>query len=229
MEKILNFQDIFKKNFIETQKFEGVTFDQILIALLFAFFAGMFIYLIYRAANHTAMFVNSFGVTLVAITMITTLVIVTITSNVLLSLGMVGALSIVRFRTAVKEAIDIAYMFWAISIGIAVGAGFYFIATVGSLLIGAVLFILSKLTSSDNTYVLVIATGGKVSQTNIEALLKNQVKRYSFKAKSNHASSTEFTYEIRLGKSKAEITDVLSAVPGVDSVSLVGFKTQNYL
>ena len=95
-----------------------------LIALLFAFLAGMFIYLIYRISDNTPAFVNSFAVSLVALTMITTLVIMTITSNVLLSLGMVGALSIVRFRTAVKEAIDIIFMFWAITMGITIGAGF---------------------------------------------------------------------------------------------------------
>ena len=124
MNKPLTFQDIFKNNFLNSQAFEGITLNQVLIALLFAFLAGMFIYLIYRISDNTPAFVNSFAVSLVALTMITTLVIMTITSNVLLSLGMVGALSIVRFRTAVKEAIDIIFMFWAITMGITIGAGF---------------------------------------------------------------------------------------------------------
>ena len=200
MNKPLTFQDIFKNNFLNSQAFEGITLNQVLIALLFAFLAGMFIYLIYRISDNTPAFVNSFAVSLVALTMITTLVIMTITSNVLLSLGMVGALSIVRFRTAVKEAIDIIYMFWAITMGITIGAGFYFIATVGCLVIGTVLLAMSKITGRENLFVLVINANQNVNQSQLEEVIKKNVRKYRFKAKTSFAQEAEYTYEVHLIK-----------------------------
>jgi uncharacterized membrane protein YhiD involved in acid resistance len=227
MNKPLTFQDIFKNNFLNSQAFEGITLNQVLIALLFAFLAGMFIYLIYRISDNTPAFVNSFAVSLVALTMITTLVIMTITSNVLLSLGMVGALSIVRFRTAVKEAIDIIYMFWAITMGITIGAGFYFIATVGCLVIGTVLLAMSKITGRENLFVLVINANQKVNQSQLEEVIKKNVRKYRFKAKTSFAQEAEYTYEVHLIKGDSAFTDILTAVEGVENVSLVGFKTHN--
>lgn len=229
MNRPLTFQDIFKNNFLNSQEFEGITLNQVLIGLLFAFLAGMFIYLIYRVSDNTPAFVNSFGVSLVALTMITALVIMTITSNILLSLGMVGALSIVRFRTAVKEAIDIIYMFWAITLGITIGAGFYFIATVGCLAIGLILFAMSKITSRENLFVLVIRANQKAAQGELEDVLKKHVKKYYFKAKNSFATESEFTYEIRLAGRDSSFTDSLSACEGVENVSLVGFRTHNGL
>jgi len=227
MNKPLTFQDIFKNNFLNSQAFEGITLNQVLIALLFAFLAGMFIYLIYRISDNTPAFVNSFAVSLVALTMITTLVIMTITSNVLLSLGMVGALSIVRFRTAVKEAIDIIYMFWAITMGITIGAGFYFIATVGCLVIGTVLLAMSKITGRENLFVLVINANQNVNQSQLEEVIKKNVRKYRFKAKTSFAQEAEYTYEVHLIKGDSAFTDILTAVEGVENVSLVGFKTHN--
>lgn len=227
MTKPLTFQDIFKNNFLNSQAFEGITLGQLLIALLFAFLAGMFIYLIYRVSDNTPAFVNSFAVSLVALTMITTVVIMTITSNILLSLGMVGALSIVRFRTAVKEAIDIIYMFWAITMGITIGAGFYFIATVGCLVIGLVLFAMSRITGRENLFVLVINARQSVNQEQLEEILRKHVRKFRFKAKSSFGEETEWTYEVRLLKGESGFTNTLSALEGVENVSLVGFKSHN--
>ena len=229
MNKPLTFQDIFKNNFLNSQAFEGITLSQVLIALIFAFLAGMFIYLIYRLSDNTPAFVNSFSISLVALTMITTLVITTITSNILLSLGMVGALSIVRFRTAVKEAIDIIYMFWAITAGITIGAGFYFIATVGCLAIGIVLLAMSRFTGREDLYVLVVSASQKVSQGQLADILKKHVSKYRFKAKTSFAQESEFTYEVRLKKGDSASTDRRTAVLGVENVSLVGFRSHNAL
>lgn len=227
MVKPITFQDIINNNFLKSQEFEGVTINQVLIALLFAFAAGMIVYLIYRVSNNMATYVNSFAVSLVALTMITTLIIMVITSNLLLSLGMVGALSIVRFRTAVKEAIDIIYMFWSIALGITIGAGFYFIATAGCLIIGLLLFAMSKITEHGNIYVLVVNTNKIEIRVDLEEVLKKHVRKFSFKAKSSYSEEAEFTYEVRLTKGKSDFTDVLSAIPGVESVSLVAFKAQS--
>lgn len=225
----LTFQDIFKNNFLNSQTFEGITLNQVLIALMFAFLAGMFIYLIYRLSDNTPAFVNSFSISLVALTMITTLVIMTITSNILLSLGMVGALSIVRFRTAVKEAIDIIYMFWAITTGITIGAGFYFIATVGCVVIGIVLLVMSRFTGRENLFVLVISASQSVSQGQLEEIIKKNVRKYRLKAKASFAQESEYTYEVRLNKGDSAFTDSLTAVEGVENVSLVGFRSHNAL
>lgn len=229
MSKPLTFQDIFKNNFLNSQTFEGITLNQLLIALLFAFLAGMFIYLIYRVSDNTPAFVNSFAVSLVALTMITTVVIMTITSNILLSLGMVGALSIVRFRTAVKEAIDIIYMFWAITMGITIGAGFYFIATVGCLIIGLVLFAMSRIGGRENLFVLVINARQTVNQNQLEEILRERAGKFRFKAKSAFGEAAEWTYEVRLKKSDSGFTDSLAALEGVENVNLVAFKNHNVL
>jgi len=229
MSKPLTFQDIFKNNFLNSQTFEGITLNQLLIALLFAFLAGMFIYLIYRVSDNTPAFVNSFAVSLVALTMITTVVIMTITSNILLSLGMVGALSIVRFRTAVKEAIDIIYMFWAITMGITIGAGFYFIATVGCLIIGLVLFAMSRIGGRENLFVLAINARQTVNQNQLEEILRERAGKFRFKAKSAFGEAAEWTYEVRLKKGGSGFTDSLAALEGVENVNLVAFKNHNVL
>ena len=115
------FQDIFKSSFLENVN--SVSLLDMLLALALAFGLGMFIFLVYKKTFYGVMYSSSFGVTLIALTMITTLVILAVTSNIVLSLGMVGALSIVRFRTAIKEPLDIAFLFWSIAAGIVLAAG----------------------------------------------------------------------------------------------------------
>ena len=133
------FQDIFKSGFLENVT--SVSVLDMVIALSLAFGIGLFIFLVYQKTFTGVMYSSSFGVTLVVLTMITTLVILAVTSNVVLSLGMVGALSIVRFRTAIKEPLDIAFLFWAIAVGIVLAAGLIPLAVFGSLVIGAVLVV----------------------------------------------------------------------------------------
>ena len=119
----MTFNDIFKSSFLENVT--AVSLLDMVLALALAFGLGMFIFLVYKKTYQGVMYSSSFGVTLVALTMITTLVILAVTSNVVLSLGMVGALSIVRFRTAIKEPLDIAFLFWAIAVGYRAGRGVY--------------------------------------------------------------------------------------------------------
>ena len=126
----MSFQDIFTSSFLSN--ITAVSMFDMVIALLLAFGLGVFIYLIYKKTYAGVMYSSSFGVTLVALTMITTLVILAVTSNVVLSLGMVGALSIVRFRTAIKEPLDIAFLFWSIAAGIVLAAGMIPLAVFGS-------------------------------------------------------------------------------------------------
>ena len=135
----MTFNDIFKSSFLNN--ITSISLFDMSLALLLAFGVGMFIFFVYKKTFSGVMYSSGFGVTLIALTMITTLVILAVTSNVVLSLGMVGALSIVRFRTAIKEPLDIAFLFWSIAVGIVLAAGLIPLAVIGSLLIGIVLLI----------------------------------------------------------------------------------------
>ena len=150
----MSFQDIFKSSFLENMT--SVSFLDMALALVLAFGIGLFIFLIYKRTFSGVMYSGSFGVTLVALTMITTLVILAVTSNVVLSLGMVGALSIVRFRTAIKELLDIAFLFWSIAVGIVLAAGLIPLAVFGSVAIGVFLLLFANRKASENPYIVVL-------------------------------------------------------------------------
>ncbi len=150
----MSFQDIFKSSFLEN--IASVSILDMVLSLALAFCIGMFIFLIYKKTFAGVMYSSSFGVTLVALTMISTLVILAVTSNVVLSLGMVGALSIVRFRTAIKEPLDIAFLFWSIAAGIVLAAGMIPLAVFGSVVIGVVLIVFANKKSHANPYIVVL-------------------------------------------------------------------------
>ena len=135
----MTFNDIFKSGFMENVS--SVSIFDMTLALILSFGLGMFIFFVYKKTFSGVMYSSGFGVTLIALTMITTVVILAVTSNVVLSLGMVGALSIVRFRTAIKEPLDIAFLFWSIAAGIVLAAGLIPLAVAGSLFIGIVLLV----------------------------------------------------------------------------------------
>ncbi len=157
----MTFNDIFKSSFLENVA--SVSILDMVLALTLAFAVGLFIFLIYKKTYSGVMYSSSFGVTLVALTMITTLVILAVTSNVVLSLGMVGALSIVRFRTAIKEPLDIAFLFWSIAAGIVLAAGLIPLAVLGSVLIGIILLIFANRKESANPYIVVLQCGSQES------------------------------------------------------------------
>src|SRR5699024_8945643 len=154
----MTFQDIFKSSFLEN--IDSVSILDMVVAMFLAFGIGMFIFLIYKKTFSGVMYSSSFGVTLVALTMISTLVILAVTSNVVLSLGMVGALSIVRFRTAIKEPLDIAFLFWSIAVGIVLAAGLIPLAVFGSVIIGIILLVFANRKSHVNPYIVVIRCDG---------------------------------------------------------------------
>ena len=154
MDKSLTFNDIFKSSFLE--KASSFSILDTFIALTLALAIGMFIFIIYKKTFNGVMYSANFGTSLIAITLVTTLIILAVTSNVVLSLGMVGALSIVRFRSAIKEPMDIVYIFWSISVGIVLGAGLIPLAVIGSLFIGLFMIIFVNRKTSDNPYILVL-------------------------------------------------------------------------
>lgn len=171
----MNFSDIFKSSFLEN--IASISVFDMVISLTLAFCIGIFIFLIYKKTFSGAMYSSGFAVTLVALTMITTLVILAVTSNVVLSLGMVGALSIVRFRTAIKEPLDIAFLFWAIAAGIVLAAGMIPLAVFGSVMIGIVLLIFANKKFHTNPYIIVLQCENSASEQAAAAFLQKQISR----------------------------------------------------
>ena len=217
----MTFSDIFKSSFLENVT--SVSILDMLLALVLAFGVGMFIFLIYKKTYAGVMYSSSFGVTLVALTMITTLVILAVTSNVVLSLGMVGALSIVRFRTAIKEPLDIAFLFWAIAAGIVLAAGFIPLAVIGSVIIGIILLLFANRKSSSNPYIVVLSCDGAESEAAATEFLKAHTKRCTVKSKTARKGVVELNVEVRLNDADTGFVNALSDLAGVRSAVLVSY------
>ncbi len=217
----MTFSDIFKSSFLENVT--AVTAFDMVVGLLLAFGVGLFIFYIYKKTYAGVMYSSSFGVTLIALTMITTLVILAVTSNVVLSLGMVGALSIVRFRTAIKEPMDIAFLFWSIAAGIVLAAGLIPLAVFGSVFIGIVLLLFANHKDMSNPYILVLRLDGHESEQKTAAYLKEHTRKYTVKSKSAQKGEIELNLEIRLKDDNTDFVNELSDMDGVHSAVLVSY------
>lgn len=215
------FNDIFKSSFLQNVTSVGI-FDMVL-ALILAFGLGVFIFFIYKMTYQGVMYSSSFGVTLIALTMITTLVILAVTSNVVLSLGMVGALSIVRFRTAIKDPLDIAFLFWAIAAGIVLAAGMIPLAVFGSIFIGIVLFLFVNRKVYTRPYIAVIECADQDSETAAFDLLTRHTDRCALKSKTARKGHLELTYELRLKTPDTNFINTLTETEGVKSAVLVSY------
>ena len=217
----MTFNDIFKSSFL--QNVSAVQPLDMLIALALAFCLGLFIFYVYKKTYQGVMFSSSFGVTLVALTMITTLVILAVTSNVVLSLGMVGALSIVRFRTAIKEPLDIAFLFWSIAAGIVLAAGLIPLAVFGSVFIGVILLLFVNRKSASNPYIVVLQCDNAENEKAAFACLAGHTKRCVVKSKTAQKDLIELNCEIRLLDDSTDFINELAAMPGVRSAVLVSY------
>jgi len=215
------FQDIFKSSFLENVNAIPV-FDMVL-GMVLAFAVGLFIFFIYKKSYAGVMYSASFGVTLIGLTMVTALVILAVTSNIVLSLGMVGALSIVRFRTAIKEPSDIVFLFWAIAAGIVLAAGLIPLAIFGSLLIGLILLVFSRHRSFDQPYILVIHCADAEAEKASRAYVAANVKKLSLKSKSVAKGCIELNYEVRLKDADSDFINTLSENPGVSHTVMVSY------
>ena len=210
----MTFRDIFKSSFLENM--DSVPLLDMAIALVLSFLLGLFIFAIYKQCYAGVMYSPSFGVTLVALSLITTLLILTVVSNIVLSLGMVGALSIVRFRTAVKEPMDIA-------VGIVLAAGLLVLAVGGSLFIGVVLLAFSKRKGPETPYILLLHCQGEQAEQLARAFVASQVKRLSLKSKAVESGLVELNYEVRLKEGDAAFVNELERMEGVSRVTLVSY------
>ena len=217
----MSFQDIFKSSFLENVS--AISMLDIILALVLSFGLGLFIFFVYKKTYAGVMYSSSFGVTLVALTMITTFVILAVTSNVVLSLGMVGALSIVRFRTAIKEPLDIAFLFWAIAAGIVLAAGMIPLAIFGSVLIGVILLVFSNRKSHTNPYIVVLTCDSHTSEEEAVKMLRSKTHRCVVKSKTARKGSVELNLEIRLKDDNTDFINELCDISGVDSAVLVSY------
>ena len=218
---MMSFSDIFKASFLES-----VTEFSILdtfIGLLFALVIGLFIFFIYKKTFTGIMYSTGFAMSLIGLSLVTTLVIMAVTSNVVLSLGMVGALSIVRFRAAIKEPMEIVFLFWAIAVGIVIGAGMIPLAVIGSIIIGIILVLFANKKFRNAPYILIVNCEDEKAEENAMNIIGKSVDRYAVKSKTVNASGIELTAEVRVKDSATGFVNRVSEINGVADATLVTF------
>ncbi|MBQ9082594.1 MAG: DUF4956 domain-containing protein [Clostridia bacterium] len=217
----MNFSDIFKSSFLENVS--AVSVLDMLLTIVLSFGLGLFIFLIYKKTYRGVMYSAGFGTTLIALTMITSIVILAVTSNVVLSLGMVGALSIVRFRTAIKDPLDIAFLFWAIGAGIILAAGMIPLAVIGSVCIGLILLVFVNRKSHTHPYMVVLNCVNHDAEVRAREFLAKHVTRTTIKSKSAVKGAIEMNIEVRLKTDDTDFVNTLSEMPGVNSAVIVSY------
>ena len=222
---MINFTDILKGNFLE--EFSAISVGEMLVALALSFVLSIFIVYIYRVTYAGVSFSRSFAGCLIMISMVTTVVILVITSNVVLSLGMVGALSIVRFRTAVKEPADTAFLFWAIATGIICGAGYVTVAILATLLLGLLFVAVHTLSGKhkSNSYMVVTRYG-------VNSVVEQELSKlpgYQLKNKSMTAEATELVAEMRLDDKGFAKLEQLRSATGVKEITVMRSVTGSVL
>lgn len=217
----MTFQDIFKSDFLQN----AVTFSLLdtIIALLLAFAIGLFIFTVYKKTFRGVNYSSGFGASLIAMTLITTFVILAVTSNVVLSLGMVGALSIVRFRAAIKEPLDIAFLFWAIATGIVLGAGMLPLALFGSVFIGMIMVIFVNKKPFDHPYILILNCENDTAERAALDQMKHSLKKFAVKSKTVRSGMIELTADVRLKAEETDFVNQIADLSGVTNAVLVSY------
>lgn len=199
--------------------YQGLSVERVLLSLIVTFGVTLFIYYMYRKTFRGVLYTRNFNVGLVLTGLVVTLVVLPISSNIALSLGMVGALSIVRFRTAIKDPADIVFTFWAIAVGIISGAGLYMIAIVGSPVIGLFLFVLSRANfRSNDPYLLVVNYSSEA-----EEAVQKAVPKHKLRSRTVNPSGVELILEVRMKATEAPQVDKLLKIHGVSNAALVSY------
>jgi len=214
--------EILKSNFLDSYQSSTIDFIDITTALLLVCIIWLLINFVYKKTYTGVLYSKSFSLSLIGLSSVTCLIIMTITSNIILSLGMVGALSIVRFRSAIKDPNDIVFMFWSIAVGIACGAGFFTIAGYGSVIIAIVLLLVSKYRILQSPYLLIIQSKHECLDQ-IEKVLKQYTTTYLSKSVTASDETCESIFEIRTAKQKTIIQNIKS-IDCVRSVSIVSYQ-----
>lgn len=217
----MTFNDIFKSSFLESvTEFSAV---DTLIGMAFALVIGLFIFVIYKKTFSGVMYSTGFAMSLVGLSLVTTLVIMAVTSNVVLSLGMVGALSIVRFRAAIKEPMEIVFLFWSLAVGIVIGAGMIPLAVIGSVIIGVILVVFANRKCRNTPYILIVNCRDEGAEQSALQEIGQSVDRYVVKSKTVNGSGIELTAEIRVKDDATDFVNRVSRIAGVSGATLVTF------
>lgn len=214
------FQDVFKKTFLENV--QQVSLFQATVSIMIALLLGLIIYSTYKYTFSGVIYSKNYNISLLGACVITSVIVITISSNIALSLGMVGALSIVRFRTAVKEALDVIYLFWAITIGIVCGAGLYLFAFLSTFIISIIFIIMSKIKEHYNKFVLII-NYSKSAYEDIQRIIDNT--KYILRTKTISNDNIELVLELDIKKNNSTFINQISELEGVTNVSLVNYKS----
>lgn len=215
---MINFSDIFKKGFLEETG--NLTTESFLLSMLAAFICGMIVYYIYRQFFKGVIYNNNFNILLVMTSLVTCFMVIVISSNVVLSLGMVGALSIVRYRTAIKDPLDVGFLFWTVAVGVTCGAGLYLISIMGTVFIAAIYVLLVQIRNRKRVYLLIIKL-----QNDVMGMVNSELKgiKKVLKNRTTTKGYTELTYEVRLVGENTTFVSHLSELEGVENVVVVEF------
>ena len=222
MNQALNAQDLFKKSVLENFKISGDLIIQILVTLGIAFVIGLFIYFIYKRTFSGVMFSKNFSGSLILLTMITSMVILPIANNLLLSIGMVGALSIVRFRTAVKDPMDTVFMFWSIAAGITLGAGLYWEAAIASLIVGVCMFLVSMFKFKKSMPYLLVLRFEEYAKQEVQGVL-GRMPQGQLKSKNVTRDYIELTIEMRVRPQDIQMVEKFLTIDGVKDAALISY------
>ena len=215
----MSVRDVIKNSFLN-QVNADISTTNVLIILLVTSVLGVYLFWVYRMVCKKAFYSKSFAISLVIIALVTSIIIVTIQSSVVISLGMVGALSIVRFRTAIKEPMDLAFLFWAISIGIICGAGLYEIALVGSLVITIIMLLLYMVPNVQPALLLLLNTTDFVIEGEINEILKKETRYYKVKSRNITSNGIDMIIELKT-KNEAELIQSISKLEKVENATLM--------
>ena len=219
---VTTFGDLFKKSFLEMFP-DAIDPWSLVLTLAMSLLLGLGIFLVYRKCFIGVVYDHSFNISLVVMTILTAVIIVTISSNIMLSLGMVGALSIVRYRTAVKSPLDLMFLFWAITTGIAAGAEYYYIAWVAFLFVALVFAVLRGIRQRRETYMLIL---NYQTKEGLEEEIRRVLHNYKAKVRSKivRGETTELTVEVLMRDDNLSLPNTLSALEGVNDVTLVQYR-----
>ena len=217
----MTFSDIFKSSFLESvTEFSAI---DTLIGMAFALVIGLFIFVIYKKTFSGVMYSTGFAMSLVGLSLVTTLVIMAVTSNVVLSLGMVGALSIVRFRAAIKEPMEIVFLFWSLAVGIVIGAGMIPLAVIGSVIIGFILVVFVSKKFKSTPYILIVNCNNDKAEESALDLIQKSVDKFAVKSKTVTESGIEVTAEVRVKDAATSFVNRINEITDVTSATLVTY------
>ncbi len=217
----MGFNDVLKKSFFEGANVTDFSITSVLLTLVITSLLGIYVYLVYRLVSKKQFYSKSFNISLVAMAMITAAIILSIQSSVVISLGMVGALSIVRFRTAIKDPMDLVFLFWSISIGIICGAGLYGMALILSLCVTIVILVLESMPAASASMLLILNAEDAGVEDEVTTIVEKYVRYYRVKSRNLTKNGLDLVMELRIKTNEAEMVREINKLPKVESVSLL--------